>query len=599
MGSINTSTKANRLVTGRRYGTLSTTAVDAQEPFTSTIDTNASEVYVQANLIPSSSLPFSGSSQHGYWYTHDGTTGAIDTSVSQPNNAILRYWYRHRLTETTANNQTVWFFIDPPGGLEVGSQRINPQLISDSQVTNFISNKYASGSKAQDIAEDAANPGNPGYNVQVSYLTEAEVGLGYTPSQATELGVQYWAFDYKTGVLQIQDFGDIGEDSQGVAVYVTAYQYVGKTLDTKLRELDATIASLDGTGGGGGSGNYISSSNGNNIVSASNDNILVQGNYTSTRVTIANLSTISASFGVPVVATSFTGSLQGTGSWAVVAVSASITDVTATNATYYPVFAITSGSQALSIDSSTLTYNPSTNVLTTTASLAATASNITNAFINNTPASDGQIVISNGTGQVTGSSFLSFNNNDGGQLIIGGVTIDQNSFASTSDTYNFGFGAGPGKADYISITNANNPNLATIQFNLTASFTGPSTFANSINSTFDDQFILLASGSSQAGGNKDSGIVFEYGNTIGTGSALFFDYDTKRLAFRYSASIADTGMIPQAYVNMTFVQGIADGISNTTDIESKFSAAGGNTSAVHDMKGFMFIDEFGNIYIKS
>jgi hypothetical protein len=597
MGSIDTSKKANRLVTGRRYGSLSTTLSDAQEPFTSTIDTNASEVYVQAHLIPSSSLPFSGSGQDGYWYTHDGTTGAIDTSVSQPANAILRYWFRHRLTETTANNQTVYFFIDPPGGIETSAEFINPQFISDFQVTNFISNKYASGSKALDIAESSAVPGNPGYNVQVTYLTSAQVAANVDPLTIDQsVPSDKWAFDYKTGVLQIQNFTSIDETDQGVAVYVTAYQYVGKTLDTKLAELDSTIANL---GPGGGSGNYISSSNGDYIVSASNDGILIKGTYDTTPINIANIGILSASFSVPVIATSFTGSLQGTGSWATVAVSASITDVTSTNATYYPVFALTSGNHGLNIDSSTLSYNPSTNVLTTTASNAATASNIANAFVSNTPAADGQIVISRGAGQVTGSSLLSFDPaSEGGRLTIGSVTIDQNSFVSTNNTFDFGFGSGPGKTDYISITNANTPNLATITFNLTASFTGPSTFASSINSTFDDQFILLASGSANAGGNKDSGIVFEYGNTIGTGSALFFDYDTKRLAFRYSASIADTAMAPQAYVNMTFVQGIDVGITSTSDIESKFTAAGG-TDGTHDMKGFMFIDTDGNIYIKS
>ena len=105
---------------------------------------------------------------------------------------------------------------------------------------------------------------------------------------------------------------------------------------------------------------------------------------------------------------------------------------------------------------------------------------------------------------------------------------------------------------------------------------------------------MLASASSQAGGNKDSGIVFEYGNTIGTGSALFFDASaTKRLAFRYSASINDTNMAPQAYVNLTFKSGIA-GINTTTDIDNTFTNAGGT-----DADGLMFIDANGNIYIKA
>ena len=391
-----------------------------------------------------------------------------------------------------------------------------------------------------------------------------------------------WVFDPFAGVLYVQD-----PSVATVPAFIDAYLYIGNFVDEVINNINTTTS--------GGSGNYISSSNGNNIVSASNENILVQGNYTTTPVTIVNLSTTSASFGVPVVAASFTGSLQGTGSWARIAVSASIADNTGTNASYYPVFVTAAGNQGLQIDTVTLSYNPSTNILTTTASLAATASNISTAFVGGIVAPNNQILISNGSGQVTGSSLLSFNPAaDGGQITIGNVTIDQNSFNSTSTTFDFGFGSGPGNASYIQITNANNPNLATITFNMSASFTGPVTTVQSINSTFDDQFILLASASSQAGGNKDSGIVFEYGNTIGTGSALFFDASaTKRLAFRYSASINDTNMAPQAYVNLTFKSGIA-GINTTTDIDNTFTNAGGT-----DADGLMFIDANGNIYIKA
>lgn len=392
-----------------------------------------------------------------------------------------------------------------------------------------------------------------------------------------------WVFDPFAGVLYVQD-----PSAATVPAFIDAYLYIGNFVDEVINNINTTTS--------GGSGNYISSSNGDYIVSASNEGILIKGSYDTTPTNIANISNTSASFGVSVVASAgFTGSLQGTGSWAVVAVSASIADNTGTNLSYYPVFVTASGNQGLQIDTVRLSYNPSTNILTTTASLAATASNISTAFVGGTVAPNNQILISNGSGQVTGSSLLSFNPaTDGGQITIGNVTIDQNSFNSTSTTFDFGFGSGPGNASYIQITNANNPNLATITFNMTASFTGPTTTVQSINSTFDDQFILLASASSQAGGNKDSGIVFEYGNTIGTGSALFFDASaTKRLAFRYSASIADTNMTPQAYVNLTFKSGIG-GIGTTTDIDNTFTNAGGT-----DADGLMFIDSNGNIYIKA
>jgi len=53
-------------------------------------------------------------------------------------------------------------------------------------------------------------------------------------------------------------------------------------------------------------------------------------------------------------------------------------------------------------------------------------------------------------------------------------------------------------------------------------------------------------------------------------------------------------MTPLAYVNMTFKSGM-DGISSTTDVDTRFTNAGGGTES----DGFMFIDAQGNIYIKS
>ena len=71
--------KSNRLLGSRRYTHDSFT--DAQEAFTSTLDIQASEVYTQANSIPTSSLPFSGSSQDGSIYTSGGDN-------------IVKYWFR-------------------------------------------------------------------------------------------------------------------------------------------------------------------------------------------------------------------------------------------------------------------------------------------------------------------------------------------------------------------------------------------------------------------------------------------------------------------------------------------------------------------------
>ena len=78
-----------------------------------------------------------------------------------------------------------------------------------------------------------------------------------------------------------------------------------------------------------------------------------------------NNSTITGSL---TVTQGITGSLFGTSSWSTNAVSASnvtVTNDTSTNATHYIVFSpSTTGSAKVTIDSSGLTYNPSTNLLT-------------------------------------------------------------------------------------------------------------------------------------------------------------------------------------------------------------------------------------------
>ena len=123
--------KALRLVSGRRYGNQGnvanpnnvTPANDSVEPFTSVLDINASEIYTQQNYIPTGSLPFSGSSQHGHILKTDGTiVTTLSVNDPLPEGALLRYWYRHRLTETNKNDQSVYFFLNPGGASENASQ---------------------------------------------------------------------------------------------------------------------------------------------------------------------------------------------------------------------------------------------------------------------------------------------------------------------------------------------------------------------------------------------------------------------------------------------------------------------------------------------
>jgi len=183
---INLTQKSNRLLQSRRY---TTDAIDTfQEAFTRVLDLGTSEVYSQTNLIPTSSLPFSGSSQ-------DGATSGV-----------IKYWYRFQMTPDSSRQ--VWMFIDPPQATS-GIQLLNPN-----QLTNFISPKYIRADLGDNNTELSSGTG---YKVVVS--------LGSNSTSATPITDEsLFTFDYKTGVLQFASTPSAGN------IYITAYQYIGRTL---------------------------------------------------------------------------------------------------------------------------------------------------------------------------------------------------------------------------------------------------------------------------------------------------------------------------------------------------------------------------------
>ena len=77
MAKIDSGSKSSRLLASRRY--THDTFTTAQESFTNVLDLRSEEIYTQAGSIPSSGLPFSGSSQSGSYYQVGGEN-------------ILRYW---------------------------------------------------------------------------------------------------------------------------------------------------------------------------------------------------------------------------------------------------------------------------------------------------------------------------------------------------------------------------------------------------------------------------------------------------------------------------------------------------------------------------
>jgi hypothetical protein len=186
--------KSTRLLQSRRYTVASLT--DSQEAFTSVLDINSAEVYTQTNLLPTASLPFSGSSQSGSIFSVGGEQ-------------VLKYYYRQTVTPSNVVSGSftdAYFFIDPPPG-----GTVTPQLLQNGQQNNFISAKYSSPSLANSDAEDSP----PGYNAVVFV-------------NGTKQNPASYQFDYKNGVLQFVTTAP----STGATVAVTAYQYVGKTLNS-------------------------------------------------------------------------------------------------------------------------------------------------------------------------------------------------------------------------------------------------------------------------------------------------------------------------------------------------------------------------------
>ena len=128
MASIDNIKKSGRFLQSRRY--THDTFTDAQEAFTSVLDINAGEIYIDHTLIPSSGLPYNSSGQDGSIYSNSGQQ-------------VMKYYYRQTMTKSDTNNE-VWFFLVPTGS----TSGVGAGLINGSQQINFISPKYSISSLA-------------------------------------------------------------------------------------------------------------------------------------------------------------------------------------------------------------------------------------------------------------------------------------------------------------------------------------------------------------------------------------------------------------------------------------------------------------------
>lgn len=195
MAAIDSTKKSARFLQSRRY--THDTYTDAQEAFTSVLDINANEIYIDQDLIPSSGLPYNSSGQNGSVYSSNGQQ-------------VMKYYYRYRMTKSDLNNE-VWFFTNPTGS----TSGIGAQLIDAGQETNFISPKYSAPSLANANTEDVT----PGYGVKVLV-------------DSVQQSVNNYAFDYKTGVLQFAT--SAVAPTAGQVVTISVYQYVGRKLSSQV-----------------------------------------------------------------------------------------------------------------------------------------------------------------------------------------------------------------------------------------------------------------------------------------------------------------------------------------------------------------------------
>ena len=215
--AYNSSNRSERLLQGRRFTTDELTL--AQEAFTDVFDLGAGEIFTDDGLIPtgSSQLAFSGSSQDG-----GIISGSVVNPTLAPNVEVLKYHYRKKLKPAGNGNRQVYYFTTSDPASPSGSVS-SDQLIETDQQTNFVSPKYIIAAHSTRNAEASTT----GYKAVVFKDTSATAG-GISTDAITD---DNYVFDYKTGVLTWNS-GQAPSATQ--YVYMTVYQYVGRTLRSQI-----------------------------------------------------------------------------------------------------------------------------------------------------------------------------------------------------------------------------------------------------------------------------------------------------------------------------------------------------------------------------
>ena len=316
--------------------------------------------------------------------------------------------------------------------------------------------------------------------------------------------------------------------------------------------------------------------------------------------------TLASQISVTGVSASFLGNLTGTASWATNATNATtatnatnvaVTDTTSGTGPYYVAFVDgTTGNRAVRVDSSTLTFNATTNTLTVTSSYAtqaATASYVLNAVSASfaTNASTASYVLN-----AVSSSFAT--SAATASYVLNAVSASYASTAGnitpaiTNNTNNYLLTATGGGSINGESNLTFDGTLLTVNGNTTITgdltVAGTASFTNTDNLSVKDKFILINSGSSTL---ADSGWITQY-NAAGSGSAFYLEATSTgtygRFAVAYDAVGTSTALIPDEYVVTARVSASAAIPTNPT------WGGSGNGS------GNMFINSLnGDIYIYS
>ena len=277
-----------------------------------------------------------------------------------------------------------------------------------------------------------------------------------------------------------------------------------------------------------------------------------------------------------VSSTSFTGSLLGTATTAsfvttaVNATNTAITDTTTGTGPYYLTFvAGTTGNQAQLVDSTTLTYNATTNTITATSSYAVqalSASYAATAPYSGLTGVPSGIVSASSLGSANqGEVYLVTNGVQQSAVDLGLQTTDSPSFA----------GVTAGNIT-VGVTNDNTINTTsgdlTIQPNVIISSNltvfGTASFQNTSNLQVADRFVLLASGSASPG---DGGIVVQQA-TQNVGELFGWDSGASRWAVTSSFTADQGAFTPDAF--MAAVVSLAGTDPNSTTPPARYNVKG-------------------------